>query len=169
MVIIIINLLSIPLPAKNNGRRSRLVWGRLVWSTSVGKCSQDQYLLGSGGSKIGQEENCSGADPIGSPAAGVTLQLPLTGARGLGLTPCISRSLDKTRLLPGRQHHLEQDGLLRLRGLPCQPSAHPDSGEACALVFLNLSLPSIIQGVICYFNSQFHSHSPQKSFTLMPK
>lgn len=132
MVIITINLLSTPLPAKNNRveqpcRRSRAAWGRFVWSTSVGKCSRDQYLLGSGRGKIGHEENSSGADPTGSPAAGVTLRLPLTGARGLGLVPSIIRSLGKIRLPAGREYHLEQDGFLWLRGLQLPAVSHQHS------------------------------------------
>lgn len=52
------------------------------------------------------------------------------------------------RLLPGRDHHIEQDGFLQLRGTSaasCQSSTVSDPGEMCALVLRKGDVDSIPQ------------------------
>lgn len=156
MVISIIHLL--PLLAKTNKEaknqlvlchRSSYLWWRFVCRIFIGECSQDQYLLESERGKIGQEETylflgwshgeCwSWEDPE---------ELSLTGARGLGLIP-LALTSQWIRLLPGRDHHIEQDGFLQLKGTSaasCQSSTVSDPGEMCALVLRKGDVDSIPQ------------------------
>lgn len=52
------------------------------------------------------------------------------------------------KLLPGRDHHIEQDGFLQLRGTSaasCQSSTVSDPGEMCALVLRKGDVDSIPQ------------------------